>query len=61
MRYTVACVAFVLFSVTLNAQEVLDNEIILKLVKAGIGEDTIVGMVNRQPGNIRFLRATSSL
>jgi hypothetical protein len=47
MRYTAACIIFLLLSVTLNAQEVLDNEIILKLVKAGIGEDTIVGMVNR--------------
>ncbi len=28
----------------------LDNATILKLVKAGIGEDTIVGMVNQQEG-----------
>jgi hypothetical protein len=35
---------------TLSAQELLTNETILKLVKAGIGEDTIVGMVNQQPG-----------
>jgi hypothetical protein len=31
-------------------QAALDNATILKLVKAGIGEDTIVGMVNQQPG-----------
>ena len=31
-------------------QTALDNATILKLVKAGIGEDTIVGMVNEQPG-----------
>jgi len=37
-------------AVCLYAQEVLNNETILKLVKAGIGEDTIVGMVNQQQG-----------
>jgi hypothetical protein len=50
MRYIIACIIFLLFSATLNAQEQLNNETILKLVKAGIGEDTIVGMVNQQPG-----------
>ncbi len=34
----------------LCAQGTLTNETILKLVKAGIGEDTIVGMVNQQQG-----------
>src|SRR3989442_8376872 len=37
-------------AVCLYAQEVLNNATILKLVKAGIGEDTIVGMVNQQQG-----------
>src|SRR5882762_4595087 len=32
------------------SQAALDNATILKLVKAGIGEDTIMGMVNQQPG-----------
>ena len=50
MRYTAACIIFLLLSVTLNAQEVLNNETILKLVKAGIGEEVIVSMVNQQPG-----------
>jgi len=50
MRHTIACIILLLFSVTLNAQDPLTNETILKLVKAGIGEDTIVGMVNQQPG-----------
>ncbi len=48
MRYT--CFIFLLLSVTLDAQESLNNETILKLVKAGIGEETIVAMVNQQPG-----------
>src|SRR5258708_34025509 len=50
MRHTIASITFLLFSVTLNVQEVLNNETILKLVKAGIGEDVIVSMVNQQPG-----------
>jgi hypothetical protein len=45
-------VAFSLLLICLLAvgQTALDNATILKLVKAGIGEDTIVGMVNQQPG-----------
>jgi hypothetical protein len=52
MRYSIACIAFQvsIVSAALNAQEPLTNETVLKLVKAGIGEDTIVGMVNQQPG-----------
>jgi len=61
MRYTAACIIFLLLSVTLNAQEVLNNETILKLVKAGIGEEVIVSMVNQQPGSIRCPPPTSSL
>ncbi len=34
----------------LSAQETLTNETILKLVRAGISEDTIVGMVNQHAG-----------
>ena len=34
----------------LYAQEVLTNETILKLVKAGLSDDVIAGMVNNQPG-----------
>ena len=50
MRHSIACIISLLFSATLSAQETLSNETILKLVKAGIGEDVIVGMVNQQPG-----------
>lgn len=35
---------------SLYAQEVLTNETLLKLKKAGLGEDVILGMVNKQPG-----------
>jgi hypothetical protein len=50
MKHAVACIYFLL-AVSLHAQELFNNETILKLVKAGIGEATIVGMVNQQPGN----------
>jgi hypothetical protein len=38
------------FAVSLCAEVVLTNDTVLKLVKAGIGEDSIVAMVNEQPG-----------
>src|ERR1700733_14741524 len=33
------------------AQSVLDNAAVVKMVKAGLGDDTIVSMINTQPGN----------
>jgi hypothetical protein len=33
------------------AQQALNNESVLKLVKAGMGDDLIVNMINSQPGN----------
>jgi hypothetical protein len=52
MKQSLACawVLLSLSSATLHGQEPFTNDTILKLVKAGIGEDTIVGMVNQQPG-----------
>lgn len=41
---------FTTFAVCLCAEVVLTNDTVLKLFKAGIGEDSIVGMVNQQPG-----------
>jgi hypothetical protein len=38
------------FAIGLSAEVVLTNDTVLKLFKAGIGEDSIVGMVNQQPG-----------
>ena len=34
----------------ITAQEVLDNSAVLKLVKAGMSEEVILGMMNSQPG-----------
>src|SRR5438309_6334540 len=42
--------SLVLICLLAAGQTALDNATILKLVKAGIGEDTIVGMVNQQQG-----------
>ncbi len=39
-----------LFVSALCAQEVLNNDSIVKLVRAGLGEDTIVSIVKTQPG-----------
>jgi len=52
MKHVLTCAWLVLSfcGTVLQAQEPLANETILKLVKAGIGEETIVGMVNQQPG-----------
>ncbi len=46
------CVAFLLsLPALIGAQQVLNNEGIVKLVKAGLSEDLVVSMVNNQPGN----------
>lgn len=39
-----------LSAAALLAQSALDNEAILKVVKAGLSDDVIAGMVNNQPG-----------
>lgn len=40
--YASACALF--------AQQILDNDAVLKVVKAGLSEDVVVSMVNNQPG-----------
>ena len=49
MRNAVACICLLLTQ-PLFAQELLNNETIIKLTKAGVGEEIIVGMVSQQPG-----------
>lgn len=46
-RYLIA--ALVLASLSLLAQDALTNESVLRLIKAGIGDDTVIGMVKTQP------------
>ena len=48
-RFFTVCVIFLAIG-SLYAQEVLNNQTLLKLKKAGLGEDVIFGMVNKQPG-----------
>jgi hypothetical protein len=48
-RFLLLLSAF-LFLSTLFAQEVLNNDSIVKLVRAGLSEDTIVSIVKTQPG-----------
>ncbi len=40
----------ILLAALLSAQSALNNDAIIKLVKAGLGDDLIVGMINQQPG-----------
>src|SRR5579872_7371131 len=52
MGKAVACVCLLLslLAVQLTAIEPLKNDTILKLVKAGIGDDVVVTIINQQPG-----------
>ena len=48
MRLLIA--AILLSATSLIAQETMNNDLIVKLFKAGIGDDLIVSMVQSQPG-----------
>ncbi len=50
MRTTILAVVFLAFSYVLAAQQALNNDAIIKLVKAGMSDDLIVYAVNAQPG-----------
>lgn len=57
MRKTVflfIVLALLLTPLCISAQEVLTNESIIQLTKAGISEGLIVNMVNSQPGNYKL-------
>ena len=43
-----------LFPLAVAAQEALTNDSVVKLVKAGLSEDLIVGMINTQPGSYKL-------
>lgn len=51
MKKVVKSFVILLFCYYLNAQEVLTNATILKMVKAGLGDDVVAGMVANEPGN----------
>jgi hypothetical protein len=50
MSFLKCAVCVSLFVCLLSAQETLTNDSILKLMKAGMSEDVILGMVNSEPG-----------
>ncbi len=54
MRFLRLIVLLLVVCALAICQTPLDNAAILKLVQAEIGEDTIIGMVNQQPGRYSF-------
>jgi hypothetical protein len=51
MRKTILAAVFLAFSYVLAAQQSLNNDEVIKLVKAGMSEDLIVSSINAAPGN----------
>jgi hypothetical protein len=45
------CSAICMAPQTLNAQQTMNNDAVIKLVKAGLSEDLIISTINSQPGN----------
>jgi hypothetical protein len=50
MRKTLFAVAFLLICPVLIAQQALNNDGVLKLIKAGLSEDLVVSTINGSPG-----------
>jgi hypothetical protein len=59
MKRTRIALCAALFASLLLAQQVLTNDSVLKLVKAGMGDDLIINMIHTQPSN--FSLATDDL
>jgi hypothetical protein len=51
LPFKIGVFAAALFAALAGAQETLTNASIIKLVKAGLGEDTVLALVNQQAGN----------
>jgi hypothetical protein len=49
-RFSSLLLILCVFACFAGAQETLTNDSILKMVKAGVGEDVIIGMINSQAG-----------
>ncbi len=47
---TMVVVLLAVFTLPVGAQDVMTNESVIKLVKAGLGEETILAVVSQQPG-----------
>ena len=50
MRKNILAIVFLAISVSLFAQQSLNNDSVIKLVKAGLSDDLIVSTINAQPG-----------
>ncbi len=50
MRKCVLVLIFLLICPLVNAQQVLNNDAVVKLIKAGLSEDLIVSTINASPG-----------
>src|SRR5579863_9625178 len=50
MRKSVLAVVFLVFGSLLSAQQVLNNEGVIKMIKAGLSEDVIAAAVSSSPG-----------
>ncbi|MGA3071601.1 MAG: hypothetical protein ABSD43_15445 [Terracidiphilus sp.] len=50
MRKSIIALVFLAFCPLLVAQQALNNEAVIKLVKAGLSDDLIVATINAQPG-----------
>jgi hypothetical protein len=50
-KLAIAAVVVLALVVSIAAQQPLNNDSITKMVKAGLGDDTIISMINSQPGN----------
>src|ERR1700743_747323 len=51
MKKIQVVLAVVFYAAMVLAQQTLSNDSVLKLVKAGMGDDLIVNMINSQPGS----------
>lgn len=48
---TLVTISILLTAVVLKAQDTLNNEAIVKMVKAGLSESTIIALIQQQPGS----------
>ena len=51
MRKNILAIVFLAFCNMLVAQQALNNDSVIKLVKAGLSEDLIVSTINAQAGS----------
>jgi hypothetical protein len=50
MRKTLATLVFLALSLVLTAQQAMNNDDVVKLVRAGLSDDIVVSTINASPG-----------